>query len=63
LWKTGLHIWIKEKKKLNTHNCKWKAPPDEFIKLNVDAIYSEDSHSRGWVSLLETASRRFAWLQ
>jgi hypothetical protein len=38
---------VKEKK-LNTHNCKWKAPPDEFIKLNMDAAYCEDTRSGGW---------------
>jgi hypothetical protein len=41
--------YLRKKDEVHTSlTHKWEAPPDEFIKLNVDAAFREDSLSGGW---------------
>lgn len=34
-----------------TNNSKWRAPPDEFVKVNVDGAYNQTTASGGWVCI------------
>jgi hypothetical protein len=44
--------WTNYLKKPATHsepvNCLWEAPPADFIKLNVDAAFREETGTGGW---------------
>ena len=43
-WETFLS---KEKKDTVIQNVQWAAPPGDFIKINVDATFKQDSNTGG----------------